>query len=136
MVTSAARSPHVPGVTGVPTVCARSAPDICGHKRQRCHGFASPPCRTCCTSSDGAFLPNAGGDRRGSWDTRADPVPCEDVPAPSLTCPPLSPLPVLPGTMGGCFSKPKPGDCAPTSGPHPAVPVGEVGQRWMLAGEC
>ncbi|XP_068033993.1 apoptosis-inducing factor 3-like [Anomalospiza imberbis] len=46
-----------------------------------------------------------GGDRRGAG---TPPVPCEDVPAPSLTCPPPPPLPVPPGTMGGCFSKPKP----------------------------
>lgn len=86
------------------------------------------------TSSHAAFLPNAGGDRRRSRDTRAGPVPCEDVPVPSLTCSPPPSLPVPPGAMGGCFSKPKPGDYPPTLGPHLTVPVGEVGQRWTLAG--
>lgn len=47
----------------------------------------------------------------------AGPVPCQDVPAPSLTCPARPPLPVPPGTMGGCFSKPKPGDCSPDAEP-------------------
>lgn len=63
----------------------------------------------------------------------AGPVPCQDVPAFSLTCPARPPLPVPPGTMGGCFSKPKPGDLSPMPGPHPTVPVGEIGQRWTLA---
>jgi len=55
------------------------------------------------------------------------------VPVPSLTCPLCpSPLPVLADAMGGCFSKPKPGDRPPSPCP---VPWGEVGQRpWTLAG--
>lgn len=79
-------------------------------------------------------MPSAGGDRRGSRDTRAGPGPCQDVPAASLTCPAPSPAPVPPGAMGGCFSKPKPGECPPTLGPRPAGPGREVGQQWMLAG--
>lgn len=135
-VLSSSFSPCPSGHRGAHSVC----PQCCRHLGSQGAALSrvcfsslphSPSGRT---SSHGAFLPNAGGDRRGSRDTRAGPVPCEDVPAPSLTCPPPPPLPVPPDTMGGCFSKPKPGDCPPTPGPHPAVPVGEVGQRWMLAG--
>lgn len=50
---------------------------------------------------------------------------------PSLTClPSASLLPVPAGAMGGCFSKPKPGDC------HPAVSVGRSrsAQRTLAGG--
>lgn len=50
---------------------------------------------------------------------------------PLLTClPSASLLPVPAGAMGGCFSKPKPGDC------HPAVSVGRSrsAQRTLAGG--
>ncbi|KAJ7415786.1 Apoptosis-inducing factor 3 [Pitangus sulphuratus] len=34
--------------------------------------------------------------------------------------------------MGGCFSKPKPGDCPPTPRPHPTVPVGKGSELLAL----
>lgn len=113
-MTPAGGCPHVPQVTGVGTgdsailglLPLRAAPAV--------------PALT------ELFYPTQVGIAAGAGTAS---VPCEDVPSAPLTCPP--PLPVPAGTMGGCFSKPKPGE-----GPlrRPAVPAAEVGQRWTLAG--
>lgn len=89
----------------------------------------SPPCSARCphaTASHEAFLPDTGCERRLEPGTAlAAGLACEDVPVPWLTCPPSrSPPPGPAGAMGGCFSKPKPGDCPSAPCPRPAVPMG------------
>lgn len=90
----------------------------------------------CTTTSHEAFLPDTGCEQRLEPGTApAAGLACEDVPVPWLTCPlSWSPLPGPVGAMGGCFSKPKPGDCPSAPCSRPAVPMGRSRSAAVAAG--